>query len=39
MNTSLFFINLSDEEICKILEVVSVPLRVKRMFNHSPEKL
>ncbi len=37
MNTSLFFINLSDEEICKILEVVSVPYLMEPL-KKQPEK-
>lgn len=37
MNTSLFFINLSDEEICQILEVVSVPYLMEPI-KKQPEK-
>lgn len=37
MNTSLFFTNLSDEEICQILSVVSVPYLMEPIKNQ-PEK-
>lgn len=37
MNTSLYFVNLTDEEICKILEVVSVPYLMEPL-KHQPDK-
>jgi len=37
MNTSLYFVNLTEDEICKILEVVSVPYLMEPL-KRQPEK-
>lgn len=37
MNTSLYFINLSEDEICKILDVVSVPYLMEPL-KRQPER-